>query len=295
LVVFGNAQVSTALVHELCRRAIPIVYLSAGGWLYGITHGLPHKNVALRQSQYAAAADPARALAIARHLVRAKLLNMRTLLRRNAAAAVERNTLAAIRHAARSALRAQSIEELLGHEGAGTRVYFESFRHMLKGDPSLLTGFSFEGRSRRPPRDRINALLSFGYSILARELAQVAWSVGLDPYLGYLHALRYGRPALALDLMEPFRPLIVDSVCITVVNNGEIGPRDFLERMGSTTLSPDGRRKFVLALERRLGQEIVHPVLEYRVSYRRVLETETRLLARHLTGELPAYVPLVTR
>jgi CRISPR-associated endonuclease Cas1/CRISPR-associated protein Cas4 len=295
LVVFGQGvQVSTAMVHELCRREVPVVYMSSGGWLHGITTGLPHRNIALRQRQYATAADPAASLRIARFIVRAKLLNMRTMLRRNVPG-IERSDLARLRQLARAALRAPDADSLLGHEGAGSRVYFENFPRMLKGDPEFLRGFSFENRTRRPPRDRMNALLSFGYSILARECAQVAWAVGLDPYLGYLHAPRYGRPALALDLMEAFRPLIVDSACLTAVNNAEIAPSDFIERLGALSLTRDGRAKFLGALERRFAQEITHPTFRYRISYRRVLEVEARLLGRHLTGELPAYLPLVTR
>lgn len=295
LVLFGQGvHVTTALVHELCRREVPVVYLSSGGWLHGVTAGLPHRNIGLRQRQYAAAADPTAALRIARFLVRAKLLNMRTMLRRNVPG-LERDVLARIRQAARAALRAGDIGSLLGHEGSGSRVYFETLPRMLKGDPDWLLGFSFETRTRRPPRDRVNALLSFGYSFLARELAQVAWAVGLDPYLGFLHAPRYGRPALALDLMEAFRPLLVDSAAITAVNNQEVTPSDFVERLGAVTLTREGRGKFIGALERRLAQEITHPAFRYRISYRRVLEVEARLLARHLSGELTAYLPLVTR
>jgi CRISPR-associated protein Cas1 len=141
----------------------------------------------------------------------------------------------------------------------------------------------------------MNALLSFAYAMLAREFTHVAWTVGLDPYLGYLHAPRYGRPALALDLMEPFRPLVADSACLMVVNNGEIRPSDFVERMGAVNLTREGRAKLLLALERRLAQEITHPAFGYRVAYRRVFEIEARLLSRHLLGELPVYQPMVTR
>jgi CRISPR-associated protein Cas1 len=187
------------------------------------------------------------------------------------------------------------MEQLLGHEGAGSRAYFESLPHVIKGVPELLERFSFETRTRRPPRDRLNALLSFTYAMLVRELTHVIWSVGLDPYLGYLHAPRYGRPALALDLMEPFRPLVADSVAITLVNNGELHAADFVERMGSVNLTREGRAKVLLAMERRLAQEIIHPTFGYRVPYRRIFEIEARLLSRHLLGELSAYQPLVTR
>lgn len=295
LLLFGRVHATGPVIHELCRRGIPVVYLSSGGWLQGVLQGLPHRNIALRQRQFAAAADPRRCLEIARPVVRAKLLNMRTLLRRNASSELPQRALRDIRNEARLALRAETMEQLLGHEGAGSRTYFTSLPLMVKGRPEILERFAFEARTRRPPRDRMNALLSFAYSMLVRELTQVAWTIGLDPYLGYLHAPRYGRPSLALDLMEPFRPLIADSVCLTLVNNAEIRPSDFVERMGAVNLTRGGRTKVLLAIERRLGQEVTHPVFGYRVSYRRVLEVEARLMARHLMGELPTYEPLVTR
>lgn len=295
LLLFGRVGVTTPAVQELCRRGIPVVYLSSGGWLHGVLHGLPHRNIALRQRQFAAAADPAHSLRIALPLVRAKLLNMRTLLRRNADAELPRTALREMRNAARLAMHAGTKEELLGHEGAGTRTYFAHFPRMVKARPDFLEHFSFESRTRRPPRDRMNALLSFAYAMLARELTHVAWTVGLDPYLGYLHAPRYGRPSLALDLMEAFRPLVADSACLTLVNNGEIQPSHFVERMGSVNLTREGRAKVIDALERRLAQEVTHPVFRYAVAYRRVFEIEARLLSRHLLGELAAYHPIVTR
>ena len=203
--------------------------------------------------------------------------------------------LGSIQNEAKLALRAETMEQLLGHEGAGSRTYFESLPDMVKGPREILARFAFDSRTRRPPRDRMNALLSFLYSMLARELTHVAWTVGLDPYLGFLHAPRYGRPALALDLMEPFRPLVADSVALTLINNGELQPADFVERMGAVNLTREGRAKVLLAVERRLAHEVTHPAFGYRISYRRVFEVEARLLSRHLLGELPSYEPLVTR
>jgi CRISPR-associated protein Cas1 len=138
-------------------------------------------------------------------------------------------------------------------------------------------------------------MLSFAYSMLSREWVTVCLAVGFDPFLGFYHALRYARPSLALDLMEAFRPLCADSVVVRAINNGEIGPDDFVERMGAVNLSPAGRRKLLRSFELRLGQEITHPVFGYRISYRRVFEVECRLLARHVLGEIPAYQPLTTR
>jgi CRISPR-associated protein Cas1 len=141
----------------------------------------------------------------------------------------------------------------------------------------------------------VNALLSFVYSMLARELTSTCRGVGLDPLLGFYHQPRFGRPALALDLMEELRPIVADSVVIGVINNGVIRPDDFVIAAGSCNLTADGRRKVLDAFERRMDQEVVHPVFGYRIAYRRVLEVQARLLARVLLGELPTYPTFGTR
>jgi CRISPR-associated endonuclease Cas1/CRISPR-associated protein Cas4 len=295
LVLMGRVSATESVYRELLGQGKPIVHLSSGGWLYGVTDGLPHSNVRLRQQQYRTADDPAACLRIAKRLVEAKLLNQRTFLRRNAGDDVPAATLDGIRHASEAALRAANLDQLRGHEGNGARLYFGHFATLLRSASGIAAGFEFDGRNRRPPRDRINALLSFAYSMLAREWTTACRCVGFDPYLGFFHAPRYGRPSLALDLMEAFRPLCADSVVVRAINNGEIGASDFIDRIGSVNLTETGRRKFLRAFELRLGQEITHPVFGYRISYRRVFEVEARLLARHLLGEIPAYEPMTTR
>jgi CRISPR-associated protein Cas1 len=293
LVLFGAVQVSTQVVQELCRREIPISYLSSGGWFYGITTSLMHKNVELRRRQYAAATSPSFCLGLAARLVQAKILNCRTILRRNHRAAPE-TVLQDLKRDYAHAAQAQSLEELLGIEGTAARRYFGEFRGMLKTD-GVSSDFDFDGRNRRPPRDPVNALLSLAYAMLAREWTVTLHAVGLDPYLGFYHQLHYGRPALALDIMEEFRPLIADSVVLTAINNGEVRPDDFIRRMGSVALTPEGRRRFIETYERRMGQEITHPVFGYQVSYRRILEVQARLLGRYLCGEIPEYPSFTTR
>jgi CRISPR-associated protein Cas1 len=155
--------------------------------------------------------------------------------------------------------------------------------------------FSQLGRNRRPPRDPLNALLSFCYSMLTKDLVAVTLGVGLDPYLGVYHRSRYGRPSLALDLAEEFRPLIADSVVIALLNNGEITSADFIRRAGAVSLMPDARRTVLRAYERRLDAEVKHPMFGYRISYRRVLDLQARLLAATIVGEIPTYPPMVTR
>lgn len=157
-----------------------------------------------------------------------------------------------------------------------------------------LAGFAFDRRNRRPPEDPVNALLSFAYALAARTFTVGLEGAGLDPLLGFLHQPRPGRPALALDMMEPFRPILCDSVVIGAVNNGEVGPRDFVSTGPACALTPGGRRALIAAWERRLDQETTHPLFGYRVSLRRLIAVQCRLLARHLAGEIPDmpyYVP----
>jgi CRISP-associated protein Cas1 len=293
LVLFGAVQVSTQVVQELCRREIPISYLSSGGWFYGITTSLMHKNVELRRRQYAAAASPSFCIRLATRFVQAKIANCRTILRRNHTAAPE-TVLQDLKRDQLHAAQAQSLEELLGIEGTAARRYFSEFRGMLKTD-GMPPDFDFDGRNRRPPKDPINALLSLAYAMLAREWTVTLHAVGLDPYLGFYHQPRYGRPALALDVMEEFRPLIADSCVLTAINNGEVRSEDFIRRMGTVALTPEGRRRFIETYERRMGQEITHPVFGYQVSYRRILEVQARLLGRYLCGEIPNYPSFTTR
>ena len=295
LVLMGRVSATEAVYQELLQRGTPILHLSSGGWLYGVTHGLPHANVRLRQEQVRTADDPAWCLRIAREMVAAKLANQRTFLRRNAPEGSVDEALDAIRNAAQAALRATTIDELRGHEGFGGKVYFSRLATLIRAEPAFAERFDLEGRNRRPPRDPVNALLSFAYSALVREWTNVCLAVGFDPHLGFYHAPRYRRPSLALDLMEAFRPLCADSVVVRAINNGEISASDFVERMGSVNLTPAGRRKILNGFEQRLAIEITHPVFGYRISYRRVFEVECRLLARHVVGEILAYQPLTTR
>jgi CRISPR-associated protein Cas1 len=293
--VFGGVQVTTPALRALVENGRPICYFSFGGWFYAITHGMTHKNVELRRAQFAAASDPARALALARRFVSVKVRNARTLVRRNHPSAGEAN-LERLRRIAAEAWRAPSIETLLGIEGNASRLYFALFGGMLAppaGEPS--PDFDFNGRNRRPPLDPVNALLSFGYSLLAKDATITLLAAGFDPYLGFYHQPRYGRPALALDLMEEFRPLIVDSVVLGAINSGVVKARDFVRRAGAVALTDAGRARFLQTYERRMDELVTHPVFGYRISYRRVLDVQARLLARHLTGEIEHYPAFVTR
>ncbi len=296
--LFGAVQISSQAVQELCDQGISIAYLSSGGWFYGMTRGMDHKHVDLRRRQFAAAASPERSLHLARRFVGVKIRNCRTILRRNASALPARS-LERLKELVTKAEAAASLESLLGIEGTAARVYFEAYGDMLKppqeeGAPATLT-FDFDGRNRRPPRDPVNSLLSLGYALLAKDITIALQAVGFDPYLGFYHQPRYGRPALALDVMEEFRPLIVDSVVLSAVNTGAVKVPDFLRRGGAVALTQAGRGKFLRSYERRIDEEISHPIFGYRISYRRTLEVQIRLLARFLTGEIDEYPPFATR
>lgn len=279
------------------RREIPVTWHSFGGWFLGHTQGLGHKNVELRTAQYRASFDSVRCLTLARGLVRAKILNCRTLLRRNWRAAEPPDRLVAdLKELADRAGRVRGLDTLLGVEGAAAAAYFGSFAALLRrDDDKRALAFDFTRRNRRPPADPVNALLSYAYSLLVRSWSVALTATGFDLYRGFYHQPRYGRPALALDMMEPFRPLLADSAVIQAINNGEVRPTDFLHVGGSVSLTSDGRKRFIAAFERRMAQEITHPLFGYRVSYRRLLELQARLLGRHLLGELPEYPNFLTR
>jgi len=293
--VFGNVQVTAAALGELLRRSIPVCHFSYGGWFQGITHGIGARNCYVRVQQYEQVRNPERCLALARGFVERKVRNCRTLLRRNAQE-TDGSTLDSLERLAASAGRADSIESLLGVEGAAARAYFGAFGSMLKaGGMDGEETFDFAARNRRPPKDPVNALLSLAYSVLSRDWTVVLLSVALDPFLGFYHRPRFGRAALALDLMEEFRPLVADSVVLQVINNGEVRPSDFVRRGPAVALRDEGRRKFFLAYERRMSHLVRHPRFGYQVSYRRLMEVQARLFARHLTGELPEYEGFRTR
>lgn len=297
LVLMGNIYVTTPCMGELMQRGIPISWHSYGGWFYGHSQGVGHKNVELRAAQYQASFDPERCVAIARNLVRGKILNSRTLLRRNHRAAdTIKPLLKELKRAAKKADKCSSLAELLGIEGNAAALYFSAFDGMLKGgEEEGRARFEFVHRNRRPPKDPVNALLSFAYAMLTRAFNVNLSAVGFDPYRGFYHQPRYGRPALSLDLMEPFRPLIAESAVITAINNHEVELDDFTEAAGAFALKERARKAFIATFERRMGQEITHPVFGYTCSYRRMLEVQARLFGRYLMGEIPQFPNLITR
>ena len=297
LVLMGQIYVTTPTLHELMSREIPVSWHSFGGWFLGHTIGTGNKNVEIRTAQYRASFDQAACLNIAKGLVIAKIQNQKTLLRRNwKHDSAPEGPLDGFQADIRRAQRAADLAELLGAEGQAAARYFGKFSSMLTrsandGSPE----FDFQTRNRRPPADPVNALLSYAYSLLVRAWTVALTAVGFDCYRGFYHQPRYGRPALSLDMMEPFRPLIADSVVLQAINNGEVRSSDFIRTAAGTALTEDGRKRFIGTFERRLSHEVTHPIFGYKVSYRRLLELQTRLLSRHLLGELAEYPNFTTR
>ena len=291
LSIFGNVQVTAQATREMLDRNIPICHFTYGGWLKGVTHGIGHKNVELRMNQFAVAGDRMRSLSIARELVIAKLRNSRVMLRRNHPD-VPPAALKEITRLSRNALKADSLQTLLGIEGAAASVYFANFGAMIRSEESE---FDFRVRTRRPPRDPVNAVLSFLYSMLIKQALLSTISVGFDPYMGLYHQPKYGKPALALDLAEEFRPIVADSAALTLFNNSELKGVDFIRRSGAVALTQEGRKAVIRAFERRMDTLIRHPLFGYSISYRRIMEVQARLLGRHILGELKRYPAFTTR
>ncbi|MFO1498637.1 MAG: CRISPR-associated endonuclease Cas1 [Verrucomicrobiota bacterium] len=303
--LFGNIQISTQAIQTLCEQEIPVTYFSMGGWFYGITRGHGLKNVFLRIEQFRLARDETVCLSLARQFVHGKIRNHRTLLMRNHLEPPE-PTILKLKRAAEDALAAESIEELLGIEGAAASQYFQQFSGMVKVEddlPGLPVGstkqrtfnFNFNNRNRRPPTDPVNAMLSLAYSMLTKDCALAALAVGFDPYIGFYHQPRFGRPALGLDLMEEFRSLIAESTVLSCINNRVVTDKDFVRAGQAVNLAAPGRKRFFQTYEQRMSSLITHPLFDYKVSYRRALELQARLLAKTLTGEIAEYIPLMTR
>jgi len=297
IVLMGNVYLTTPCLHELMQRGIPVSWHSYGGWFLGHSIGTGHKNVELRTAQYRSSFDEKTCLAIARGIVHTKILNSRTMLRRNWRGDDRPDMLMSdLKRDAAQARSAKDLQELLGIEGAAAARYFGAFNRMIKRDSEEKSfTFDFTTRNRRPPTDPVNALLSYGYSLLVRTWTVALTAVGFDAYRGFYHQPRYGRPALALDMMEPFRPLIADSSVLSAINNGEVRPSDFVSAAGSVALTNDGRKRFIKAYERRLSQEVTHPLFGYRASYRRILELQARLLARYLLDDIKEFPGFTTR
>jgi CRISPR-associated protein Cas1 len=300
VVCFGDVMVSPALMHRCGEDGRSLVFLDRTGRFKARLEGPVRGNVLLRRAQHLALADESRPISIARNIVAGKLQNARQVLLRGSREAANTEDASPLEEAAHwlagSLNRlesAQALDVIRGIEGDAARTYFGVFDRMVKEDREA---FRFEGRSRRPPRDRVNALLSFLYALLLSDCVAAAEGVGLDPQVGSLHALRPGRPALGLDLMEELRAVLADRVALTLVNRRQVARDDFEERPGGAVhLSEAGRKEVVVAYQKRKQDEVHHPVVDQKVPLGLVPHVQARLLARHLRGDLEEYPPFLYR
>lgn len=296
---FGPVYLSPELMHLCLERDVAVSFMSERGRFLGRLEGLDHSGAMLRVNQHRSHADVTASLRIAKSIVQGKLANQRHVLQRSAREAEP----GAAADLGRSADRIQQVQgqvdrmethdQVRGCEGEGAALYFDVFGLMVRQQQAA---FPWRGRNRRPPRDAVNALLSFGYALLMGDCISALQSVGLDPALGFLHAFRPGRPALALDLMEHLRPLVADRLALTLINNQQVSSKGFREADGGAVEMEDETRKLVIqAHQQRKAQTIQHPFLNQEVPWGLIPLLEARLLARTLRGDLDAFPPFHPR
>ena len=287
--LYGAIQISAQAQQALLENAIPLSWFSPAGRYIGSAQGLPCSGVDARLGQAKLWNTPEKRLTISSTIIRSKIHNQRVLLMRNGHA--DSNDIRQLAQLRDSCATQQSLSALRGVEGAAAALYFKNFSTMLKpGIP-----FDFNGRNRRPPKDSVNAMLSLAYSVLSKEIAGIAHVVGLDPFLGFFHSPRYGRPALALDMMEEFRPLIADSTVLSLINRAEISPDDFEYTTRGVIMKDGARRQFWRAWTRRMDTEVTHPHFQYKMSYRRMLFVQMRQLWRFCRDDISTFHPFTTR
>jgi CRISP-associated protein Cas1 len=300
IVAFGNVLFSPFLIHRCAADGRSVVWLSQSGRFQGRLAGPTTGNVLLRRAQHEAIADAEKTLNIARYVVAGKLQNARSVLMRAAREAKDGTDEARLRSAAQAhadgignAQKAGDIDQLRGIEGYAAKAYFGAFGAMIRTDRAE---FDFVARSKRPPKDPINALLSFAYTLLANECVAACEGVGLDPQMGFSHVLRPGRPSLALDLMEELRAVVADRLVLNLVNRGQVKPGDFEIRPGGGVLMKEQARKdFLFAYQKRKQEEVMHPIVGGKVPIGLLCHVQARLLARHLRGDVPEYAPFILR
>ena len=292
LSLLGSVQISTQAMHTLADRSIPVAMLSAAGRLVSIVDPLDSVSADTRRNQVRVFDRPEKCLELSRVLIAAKIRNQRTILMRNASdlPSSARESLA---EQASAAEKAESLASLRGHEGQAASIYFEHFGRMLNGE--LRDEFDQHGRQRRPPTDPVNSCLSMAYSMLTNECISSLRTGRLEPSIGAMHVSRPGRPALALDLMEPFRPLIADSLTISAFNRAELRPGHFQKTAAGCLFTDHGRKAFFEAYGRRMNDEVTHPTFGYKLSYRRMLILHARMIAAWLNGEIATLSFLTTR
>ena len=297
IVCFGNVMMTPFLVHRCADDGRGIVLLDRNGRFKARMVGRTRGNVLLRQQQYDIMKDEQRTLSIARNIVAGKLKNSRNLLMRAAREAHDADSEKHLRESAATVgdslfhLEKAGLDEVRGLEGEAAHAYFGAFSHMTLKDPQ---NFTMDGRNRRPPLDPMNALLSYLYSMLLHDCISALEGVGLDPQVGFLHAIRPGRPSLGLDLMEEFRSIIADKLALTLVNRGQLTYKDFVYMEGAAVyLDDSGRKTVAVAYQKRKQEEVSHPLFEEKMPVGLLPHVQARLLARHIRGDLEGYPPFI--
>lgn len=295
VVVLGRATVSPAAMVELLQRGIPLSFLTTTGRYLGRMEPELTKNIFVRKAQWQAAGESEQALHVVRGFIRGKLKNYRTALlraQREHADLDLSDGIGRLERALHPIDQYEAIDGLRGLEGAGSAAYFGCFNQLIRAE-----GFTFEARRRRPPTDPVNSLLSLGYAILRHDVQSALNIVGFDPYLGYLHVERYGRPSLSLDVMEEFRPLVVDAVVLSSINCKRLAPEDFVTEpiSGAVSLTDEKRRDFLRLYEQKKQSQFKHPVMGRQCTYQEAFEIQARLLAKYLMGQIDQYPPLVLK
>jgi len=301
LVCFGNVFVSPALMHRLAEEGKSLVLLDEHGRFKARMEGPVSGNILLRQAQYRHADRADGPLEIARAIVAGKLKNSRSVLMRGARETGDSGETKALARMAdnlaaslRAAKGATTVDELRGIEGEAARNYFSGLNLIVK--PAMRETFQLNERTRRPPLDRFNALISFLYAMLMNDCRSALESVGLDPQLGFLHAVRPGRAALALDLQEEFRAILADRLALTLINRAQIQEDDFDEREGGAVMLNDrGRRAVLTAWQAKKQEEVTHPLLEQKLPMALLPLVQARFIARTLRGEMDGYIPFLAR
>lgn len=291
LVCLGRASISPSLMNACAEAGVTISFLTEHGRFLARVEGPRSGNVLVRRTQHRTADDPAKSLIIAKGVVTAKLANQRTVIRRALRDYGDVTPLndaeARMTHVARRALAAADIHILRGCEGEGAALYFGAFDAMIRHDDPK---FAFHGRSRRPPLDRMNALLSFLYAVLGNDCRGALEGVGLDPAIGFLHADRPGRMSLALDLMEEMRPVLADRLALSLINRRQLAVSDFEEgETGAVLLNAAGRKAVLTAFSERKRQVLRHPFLGEDMPLGLVPHVQAQMLARHLRGDMDGY------
>ena len=296
VVCFGNIQVSSQTLALLLEQNVDLCFLTLHGRFRGRLVGEVARNGRLRQAQWRVAGDLQAERNLAARFVLGKLRNQRALLMRHARQYASENegglkaAAETIADGMRALPTAANLDVLRGIEGEAASVYFGAFGQLVRQ-----SGFTFRTREKRPPCDPVNALLSFTYTLLMNEMLGAIHTVGLDPYVGFLHAERQGKASLSFDLMEEFRACFADALVLAILNNRVLAPDDFETDLGVCTLKDTGRRRFLEQYERKKQDEIKHPLFGYRVTYKRCFELQVRQLAKFLIGEIPNYIPFMPR